>query len=84
VTRALLWLVAGLVVFVGAVLVTAPELLSADEDQLAGLVGVAVVAAVPGVVLLGLAVLAIRKRRRRGEPDPADVGRPPASRDPRP
>jgi hypothetical protein len=83
VTRALLWLVGGLVVFVGAVLVTAPELLGADEDQLAGLVGVAVIAAVPGLVLLGLAVLAIRKRRRRGEPDPADAGRPTAPRHPR-
>jgi hypothetical protein len=83
VTRALLWLVGGLVVFVGAVLVTAPELLGADEDQLAGLVGVAVIAAVPGIVLLGLAILAIHKRRRRGEPDPADVGRSTAPRDPR-
>jgi hypothetical protein len=69
VTRALLWLLGGFVLFVLAVLVTAPELLGADDDQLAGFVAVAVAAAVPGLVLLAVAVV---KRRRAGDPHPDD------------
>lgn len=62
--RALLWLLLGFVGFVLGVMLTAPELLGAQDDQLAGLVGIVVLAGLPGLVLL--AVLAIR---RRGEPD---------------
>ena len=73
-TRALTWLLGGFALFVVAVLVTAPELLGAQDDQLAGFVAVAVVAGVPGLVLLGVAAV---KRHRAGDPDPDDDRRSP-------
>jgi cation transporter-like permease len=72
VTRALLWLVGGLVVFVLAVLLTAPELLGAEESQLAGLAGVAVAAGIPGIVIVLVLVA------KRHSPDPDEHARPPA------
>jgi hypothetical protein len=73
VSRALLWLVGGLVVFALAVLLTAPELLGADESQLAGLAGVAVVAGIPGIVIV--IVLAAKRHSPDPDQDPTDDGR---------
>jgi uncharacterized membrane protein len=68
VNRALLWLVAGLMVFAGLVLLTAPELLGAQQNQLAGLVGVAFVAGIPGIVI----VLVLAAKRHDPDPDDHD------------
>jgi hypothetical protein len=72
VNRAVLWLVGGLLVFVIAVFLTAPELLGAQENQLAGLIGVAVVAGIPGIVI----VLVLIAKRHDPDPDGHHDDRP--------
>jgi uncharacterized membrane protein len=79
VSRALLWLVAGLLVFVGLVVLTAPELLGAQESQLAGLVGVAVVAGIPGIII----VLVLVAKRHDPDPDDERAAQDPTRYDPR-
>ncbi|MFA9431579.1 hypothetical protein [Egicoccus sp. AB-alg2] len=72
--RALLWLGAGVLALVVLVLVTAPELVGADLSGVAGLLGIVLLAGVPGVLLIGW--LAAR-RARRGDhttPDPGGNG----------
>jgi hypothetical protein len=71
VTRALSWLVGGLMVFVVLVVLTAPELLGADEGQLGGLLTVAVIAGLPGLALLGW--LAFRRHRDPSDPHRDDA-----------
>jgi hypothetical protein len=71
VTRALSWLVGGLMVFAALVVLTAPELGGADEGQLGGLLTVAVIAGVPGLLLL--VVLAVRRHRDPDDPHRDDA-----------
>ncbi len=59
--RQLLWVVLALIAVPLLLVLTAPELLGADASEALGLIGVVFAAAVPGIVLLGLA--AIRRRR---------------------
>jgi hypothetical protein len=59
-------------VFVGLVLVTAPELLGAQQNQLAGLVGAALVAGIPGLVIV---LVLVAKRHDPDPDDPPEHGR---------
>lgn len=69
--RALLWLVGGLVVFVGLVVLIAPELLG-DLGFATGAVGITLVAVVPGLLVMALFASSRRGRRiRRAERDAA-------------
>ncbi len=71
-TRALLWLLGGVVLLVGVLILTAPELMRVDGGVLAELFGVLGLAAVPGLLLLGLAVRRRRRLERDGAPSAAD------------
>jgi hypothetical protein len=78
--RALLWLLGGLALFVVVVLVIAPELLG-DLPTVGGLVGVALAALLPALLV---AAVFVSVRRRRGGDGPRPVPTDPrrARRDP--
>lgn len=61
IARALLWLVGGIVVGFGLIVLISPELVRADFQFLLRLIGVVLVAGLPGVVLL--VIVAVRRRR---------------------
>lgn len=78
IARALLWLVGGLVVGFGLIVLISPELMQADPGFLMRLIGVVLLAGLPGVILL--VVVAIRRRRldvieAATETDPARTDR---------
>ena len=66
--RPLAWLAAGLLVLVLVILAIAPELVDAP-GQITGTLAVVLVAGVPGVLLLAVAV----RRRRGGADDPEEM-----------
>jgi len=77
--RSLLWLMAGLLVLVGLVLVSAPELVLADPAATSQLLLLAAVAGVPGLLVL-VTIAARRRLRNDPGPDPDGGDHDPAAR----
>lgn len=67
--RSLLWLVAGLVVLIGLIVVSAPELVQADPAATSQILLIAAAAGIPGLLLL-LSIAARRRLRNDPGPDP--------------
>ena len=61
IARALLWVVLGFALAVGLLAAVSPELVVSEPGILVDLIGVASLAAIPGIVLL--LVAAVRRRR---------------------
>jgi len=68
--RALLWLGAGLLALVALVLLTTPELVGANPSLVVTLIGVVLLAGLPGLAIVAL--LAARRARHgdHTQPDP--------------
>ncbi len=69
--RSLLWLVAGLVVLIGLIVLSAPELVQADPAATSQILLIAAAAGIPGLLLL-LAIAARRRLRNDPGPDATD------------
>lgn len=61
VARALLWVAGGMVLFMIVIGVTAPELFGSDTEVLRDTLGIIGIAAVPGLVLVFVAVWRVRR-----------------------